>query len=136
MAKNWSRADENLLSNKVKEWSEKGMPLNMEYLSRILKRSEEAIYLKAYRMRLPLRAQCARPTMRRIMESKFGDITLFAANRQFYQATGISQKRWPSLLYGYDEPTQDEIERVAAYLHIDQRDWIRLVGEYQLSLFD
>lgn len=136
MARNWSKADEELLKNKVKEWNEKGQQLDMSYLSRILKRTEEAIYLKAYRMRLPLRSQCVRPTMRRIMESKFGDITLFVANRQFYHATGISQKRWPSLLYGYEEPTQDEIERVANYLRIDQRDWIRLVGDYQLSLFD
>ena len=73
--------------------------------------------------------------MRRIMEANFGDITLFTANRQFYQATGISQKRWPALLYGYDEPTQEEIERVADYLHIDQRDWVRFVKDYQQQLF-
>jgi len=124
MAKNWTASDESFLT-----------PLDMGYLSAWLKRSEEAIYLKAYRMRLPLRPQCARPTMRLIMQSKFGDITLFTANRQFYQATHISQKRWPSLLYGYEEPTQEEIERVATYLHIDQRDWIRFVKDYQQNLF-
>ena len=135
MAKNWSKADEEVLQKKVREWNEKGVPLDMEYLARFFRRTVEAIYLKAYRMHLPLRAQCARPTMRRIMESKFNDITLFTANRQFYQATGISQKRWPSLLYGYDEPTQEEIERVADYLHIDQRDWVRFVKDYQQQLF-
>ena len=136
MAKNWTEADEGLLIKKVNEWNEKGEPLNMEYLARRLKRTVEAIYLKAYRLRLPLRPQCARPTMRRIMEFKFGDVSLFQANRTFYQATGISQKRWPSLLYGYEEPTQDEIERVANYLHIDQRDWIRFVKNFQMNLFD
>jgi len=135
MAKNWTASDESFLRKKVGEWHEKGTPLDMGYLSAWLKRSEEAIYLKAYRMRLPLRPQCARPTMRLIMQSKFGDITLFTANRQFYQATHISQKRWPSLLYGYEEPTQEEIERVATYLHIDQRDWIRFVKDYQQNLF-
>ena len=34
MAKNWNIADEDLLKKKVKEWNEKGMPLDMEYLSR------------------------------------------------------------------------------------------------------
>lgn len=135
MAKNWSKVDEEILQEKVMEWNEKGVPLDMEYLARLLCRTVEAIYLKAYRMHLPLRPQCARPTMRRIMEAKFGDITLFTANRQFYQATGISQKRWPALLYGYDEPTQEEIERVADYLHIDQRDWVRFVKVYQQQLF-
>lgn len=135
MAKNWNREDEELLRRKVCEWNEKGQPINMEFLAKRLKRTEEAIYLKAYRMRLPLRAQCSRPTMRKIMEMKFGDITLFQANRQFYASTGVSQKRWPALLYGYEEPTQEEIERVADYLHIDQRDWIRFVREYQMKLF-
>ncbi len=135
MAKNWSTADEDLLRRKVNEWNQKRQPLNMEFLARRLKRTEEAIYLKAYRLRLPLRPQCARPTMRKIMELKFGDVSLFQANRAFYQATRISQKRWPALLYGYEEPTQDEIERVASYLHIDQRDWIRFIKEYQQQLF-
>lgn len=136
MAKNWNDTDEKLLRRKVNEWNEKGLPIDMGFLAKRLKRTEEAIYLKVYRLRLPLRKQCARPTMRRIMEFKFGDITLFQANRQFYAATGISQKRWPALLYGYEEPSQDEIERVANYLHIDQRDWARFVKEYQMNLFD
>lgn len=136
MPKNWNQEDENLLTKKVAEWHRKGEPVNIAHLAKRLNRSEEAIYLKAYRMRLPLRPQCARPTMRRIMELKFGDISLFQANRQFYAATGISQKRWPALLYGYEEPTQDEIERVACYLHIGQRDWIRFVKNYQMTLFD
>ena len=124
MAKNWNEADEKLLRQKVDEWNEKSQPIDMGFLSKRLNRTEEAIYLKAYRMRL------------RIMELKFGDISLFQANRQFYAATGISQKRWPALLYGYEEPTQDEIERVACYLHIDQRDWIRFVKNYQMTLFN
>lgn len=136
MAKNWNEADENLLRRKVQEWNDKSQQIDMGFLAKRLNRTEEAIYLKAYRMKLPLRPQCARPTMRRIMELKFGDVTLFQANRQFYVATGISQKRWPSLLYGYEEPTQDEIERVANYLHIDQRDWIRFVKDFQMNLFD
>ncbi len=136
MPKNWNSEDERLLSKKVNEWQRKGEPVDIAFLAKRLNRSQEAIYLKAYRMRLPLRPQCARPTMRRIMEMKFGDITLFQANRQFYNSTGVSQKRWPALLYGYEEPTQDEIERVANYLHIDQRDWIRFVKDYQLTLFD
>lgn len=135
MAKNWSMADEEMLRSKVREWHEQGRPLDMAYLSTVLHRTEEAIYLKAYRMKLPLKPQCARPTMRKIMQTKFGDITLFSANRQFYQSTRISQKRWPDLLYGYAEPTQEEIERVATYLHIDQRDWIRFVKDYQQNLF-
>lgn len=136
MAKNWNEADEDLLRKKVNEWHRNNEPVNIGFLAKRLNRSEEAIYLKAYRMRLPLRAQCARPTMRRIMEFKFGDISLFQANRQFYSSVCISQKRWPALLYGYEEPTQEEIERVANYLHIDQRDWIRFVKEYQMTLFD
>lgn len=136
MPKNWTETEEQTLQRVVQEAMSTGKQADIGYLALVLHRSEAAIYLKAYRMHLPLRPQCARPTMRLLMQSKFGDITLFTANRQFYEATRISQKRWPKLLYGYEEPTQREMEAVADYLHIDQRDWIRFVNNYQCTLFN
>lgn len=43
MAKNWNGADEDLLRRKVNEWNAKGQPIDMGFLAKRLKRTEEAI---------------------------------------------------------------------------------------------
>lgn len=100
-----------------------------------LHRPANAIYLKAYREHMPMKEQHKRPLMRLMMEAKFRDITLFSANRDFYAAVKISQKRWPDLLYGYECPTPEEIKSVARYLKFTPEEYERFIENKQLELF-
>ena len=108
--------------------------VEIEKIAKYLGKNENAVYLKAYRMRIPLKDLCPKPTMRLIMEKKFGDVSIIQVHRNFYEKTLISQKRWPKLLYGYLEPTQDEIEAVARYFNIDQSFWAQFLTAVQLSI--
>lgn len=130
MAKNWTREEEQALIRMVKD------KVPMEKLSKYLNKSENACYLKAYRLRIPLRDLCPRPTMRKILEAKFGDVSILQMNRKFYEQTGISQKRWPKLQFGYEEPTQDEIVAVAKYFNMTNEEWTRFLNVIQLTMFD
>lgn len=127
MAKNWTREEESILTRMIKE------KIDIEKIAKCLRKSENACYLKAYRLRIPLKDMCPRPTMRMILEAKFGDVSIIQVHRTFYEKTLISQKRWPRLLYGYDEPTQEEIEAVAKYFNIDQAFWAKFLTAVQLS---
>lgn len=128
MAKNWTKSEEETLRRMIDD------KIKIEKIAKYLLKSETAVYLKAYRLRLPLKAICKRPAMRLMMEAKFGDVTIIQANRRFYEETGISQKRWPSLLYGYEEPSQDEVEAVAKYFNMTHNEWARFCDVLQLKL--
>lgn len=130
MAKNWNKTEEEVLVRMVKEKSP------IEKIAKILDKSENAVYLKAYRLRIPLKEICPRPTMRRILEAKFGDVTIIQVNRSFYERTGISQKRWPKLIFGYEEPTQDEIVAVAKFFKMTYEEWARFLDVIQLNMFE
>lgn len=128
MAKNWTSSEENTLRKMIAD----KMPI--EKIARYLNKSENSVYLKAYRLRIPLKDMCRRPTMRMMIEAKFGDVTILQVHRNFYEKTRISQKRWPKLLYGYEEPTQDEVEAVAAFFNMTHNEWVRFYNVVQLSL--
>lgn len=130
MAKPWSNIEVKQLKELV------ALKTSMESIAAILHRPIAGVYLKAYREHIPLKPQHPRPMMRMMMQAKFRDITLFTANREFYRETGISQKRWPDLLYGYACPTQDEMKRVARYLNFEPRDYERFLTCKQLDLFE
>lgn len=129
MAKPWSKTDIECLKRMIAAKS------SVDEIAMVLHRPANAIYLKAYREHLPMREQHKRPLMRLMMEAKFRDITLFTANRDFYAAVRISQKRWPDLLYGYECPTPDEIKSVARYLNFSVEEYERFIENKQLELF-
>lgn len=128
MAKNWTRQEEDAMVRMIRD------KVEIEKIAKYLGKSDNAVYLKAYRMRVPLKSLCPRPTMRLIMEKKFGDVSIIQVHRYFYEKTLISQKRWPKLLYGYCEPTQEEIEAVARYFNIDQSFWAEFLTAVQLTI--
>ena len=127
MAKNWTREEESIMERMIIGGEE------ISSIARYLRKSENAVYLKAYRMKIPLKALCPRPTIRLVMEKKFGDVSIIQVNRNFYEKTGISQKRWPKLLFGYIEPTQDEILAVAEYFKIENKLWAEFLTAVQLQ---
>lgn len=67
-------------------------------MARVLNRTEMAVYLYAYRHRIALRQTVKNPLMRNLVEIKFGNVEYFHPTKEFYKKTGISQRRWVSLV--------------------------------------
>lgn len=130
MAKPWTKAEVEALKRMI------GEKTNIDVIATALHRPINAIYLKAYREHIPMKPQHHRPLMRLMMQAKFRDITLFQANRDFYIAVNISQKRWPDLLYGYECPTPEEIKSVARYLNFEPYEYEKFIQNKQLELFE
>lgn len=127
---NWTVEEDKLLREELK----KGTPLRV--LSIRLRKSQKAVYLYCYRHYIPMRTQVKNPLMQRLLQIKFGDIELFHPNRTFFEKTGINQRRWGDLAFGYCQPSQEELLRVARALNFDVDESFKLFQERQLNLFE
>ena len=98
-------------------------------------RSALAVQLYMYRKRIPVRRVLARPIVTLMLRTKFGDETLFAPNRGFYERAGVSCVRFQRLAQGYAQPTQEEIIRLSRALNLQPEEMLRLQDATQLDLF-
>jgi hypothetical protein len=73
--------------------------------------------------------------MRRLLEIKFGNPDFFHPSKDFFRQTGINQKRWTELAWGYEQPTQDELKRAAVILNFTVEETFKLMEARQLELF-
>lgn len=127
---NWSPVEDKLLRELLAD----GSPLSDIALA--LQRTEDAVYLYCYRHHIPLRPRLKNPMMRRLLQIKFGDPDFFHPNKAFFSSSGINQKRWSDLAWGYTQPTQDELMRVAKILNFSIDEAFQLMESRQLNLFD
>ena len=74
--------------------------------------------------------------MRKMLIIKFGSLELFKPNREFLLRVGIGQKRWTALAWGYTQPTQDEMMKVAKELKFTVEETFELMEARQLNMFD
>ena len=100
-----------------------------------LGKSEDAVYLYCYRHHIALRPRLKNPMMRRLLEIKFGDPDFFKPNKGFFHQTGINQKRWAELSWGYVQPSQEELKRAAVALNFTVEETFKLMEARQLDLF-
>ena len=100
-----------------------------------LGKSEDAVYLYCYRHHIALRPRLKNPMMRRLLEIKFGDPDFFKPNKGFFHQTGINQKRWAELSWGYVQPSQEELKRAAVALNFTVEETFKLMEDRQLDLF-
>ena len=100
---NWSAAEDKFL----REQLSKG--LSLKSIAASMGRSEDAVYLYCYRHHITLKPVLKNPMMRRLLEIKFGNPDFFHPSKDFFRQTGINQKRWTELAWGYVQPTQDEL---------------------------
>lgn len=126
---NWSSAEDHYL----REQLSKNVPLNR--IAEGLKRSEDAVYLYCYRHHIALKPRLKRPMMRMLLEIKFGNPDFFHPSKDFFRMTGINQKRWTELAWGYAQPTQDELRRAANTLNFTIDEKFKLMDARQLELF-
>ena len=127
---NWSPAEDATLRSEL----EKKTPL--KDIADMLCKTEDAVYLYCYRHDIPLRPRLNNPMMRNLREIKFGRPELFHPDRDFLIRVGINQKRWSELAWGYVQPTQDEMMRVAKELNFTVEETFKLMDSRQLDLFE
>ena len=127
---NWTQREDTILRDEL----EKKTPLKT--IATMLNRSEEAIYLYCFRHHIHLKEQLKNPLMRKMLIIKFGSPELFKPNREFLLRVGIGQKRWTALAWGYTQPTQDEMMKVAKELKFTVEETFELMEARQLNMFD
>ncbi len=127
--KNWTQIEDMILRDEVSRHA------SIEHIANRLGKSENAVYLYAYRHRIALRKMVVNPIMRKMIEIKFGSVEYFTPNRDFYKKVQISQKRWSELVFGYAQPTDSELRSVAKAINFSVDEALQLMQARQLSLF-
>ena len=123
----WTDEEKNFLKANVGK-----IPVNQ--IAIVLCKSERAVKLFCYRNEIPLRPVLLRPHMKLLLEAKFGDIKYFTPDRQWFERTGIGQKRFSQLKHGYDQPTDKEISAVMKSIGMTQEEKLRYIETLQLEL--
>lgn len=126
---NWTVLED----NKLREQLALNVPL--ADIAASLGKSEDAVYLYCYRHHIALRPRLKNPMMRRLLEIKFGNPDFFKPGKGFFHQTGINQKRWSELSWGYVQPTQEELKRAAVALNFTVEETFKLMDARQLELF-
>ena len=125
---NWSAEEDRIVRQNA------GM-MGYEQLAELLPgRSAEAVQLYMYRHHLPVRRQLRKAIVPEMLRLKFGDATMFAPNKAFYGRIKVSTQRWNKLRFGYDQPTQEEIVRIARALNMQPDEMLKLQDAMQLEL--
>lgn len=126
---NWTEEEDALLRHYVGEKT-------LKEIAEMLQKPENAVYLYCYRHNIPLRKRLQKPMMRNLLAIKFGQPEYFSPDKAFFARVRIGQKRWASLSWGYIQPTQDELMRVAKELNFSVEETFQLMDSRQLNLFD
>lgn len=127
---NWTPQEDNFLRSNLKEGA------SLKDIASSLNKTEDAVYLYCYRHNIPLRPRLQRPLMRKLLGIKFGIPEYFHPGKDFFARVGINQKRWSELAWGYVQPTQDELLRVAKELNFTVEEAFELMEARQLDLFE
>ena len=126
---NWTMSEDALLREQLAK------NVSLAEIAESLGKSEDAVYLYCYRHHIALRPRLKNPMMRRLLEVKFGNPDFFKPSKDFFRQTGINQKRWADLSWGYEQPTQDELKRAAVILNFTVEETFKLMEARQLELF-
>lgn len=106
-------------------------------LGAALGRSENSIRIKAHKLRLltNINGKSRKPVhfniVKGMVEASVADIRFFRPRRDFYEKTGLSQKRFWGAARGEFPLEPDELRRLAEYLNLKFEDWVK---DNQLSL--
>lgn len=127
---NWTTSEDQILRDGIKNGE------SLAVIADALGKTEEAVYLYCYRHNIPVRKQLDNPIMVKLLTIKFGNPKFFHPTREFYQSVAITQKRWAVLAWGYAQPTQDELRRVAKVFNFSADEAFDLMENRQLNLFE
>ena len=107
MKKPWTPEEENWLRN---NWDK--FPIQ-EIYAHFPNRTEMSVDLKMHRLRIPIgkspnKQRVSRNLVLELLVSRIGNPQFFTPKRDFYERTGIGQKRFGQLFRGEANPTKNE----------------------------
>ena len=100
-------------------------------MARHLRKTEKAVEQYIHRNRIIVNEKVTRNVVKEILTIKFKDPGYFNPTRAFYDAVGISQKRWWALYKGQQQINEDEYTRLVSHFDITMKEVLEIK---QLSL--
>lgn len=107
--------------------------IHLSEIAEHVERSELAVKCKALRMRLMMPSEVSDNLLITVLELKFVDISYFMPNRKFFEAVGLSQKRYWKIFRGQEKLKDEEYQRICVHLQLAPEDSFNL---RQLTLFE
>ena len=105
--------------------------LSPHEMARHLRKTEKAVEQYIHRNRIIVNEKVTRNVVKEILTIKFKDPGYFNPTRAFYDAVGISQKRWWALYKGQQQINEDEYTRLVSHFDITMKEVLEIK---QLSL--
>ena len=113
----WTNEERDLLRDGIRD----NMPFD-ELCAR-LGRSPKAVRQYMFKARLPRRANTVKLNLaREVLLMRIPDPECFRPNRAFYQAVGMTQKRWWTLYFGEAQCTPEEYRALARYFNLSLKE--------------
>lgn len=124
--KTWTPREEDFVRRNVDK-------LSLDEIAKELKKTPTAVRQFLHRKRIHTGGKVERNLVKEILEKRFVRVDYFKPNRDFYNAVGMSQKRWWSVYYGEVPLTDEEYRRLTRHFGVELEN---VKGSVQLSLFD
>lgn len=113
----WTKEEKEILCNGIKNH------VPFQELCQQLGRTPEAVRQYMFKVRLPRRANVVKNNLAKsVLLMCIPDPECFRPNRAFYEAVGMSQKRWWSLYFGEAQITPEEYRALAKYFNVSLQD--------------
>lgn len=113
----WTKEEKEILCNGIKNY------VPFQDLCQQLGRTPEAVRQYMFKVRLPRRANVVKNNLAKsALLMCIPDPECFRPNRAFYEAVGMSQKRWWSLYFGEAQITPEEYRALAKYFNVSLQD--------------
>lgn len=113
----WTKEEKEILCNGIKDC------VPFQDLCLQLGRTPEAVRQYMFKARLPRRAHVIKNNIAKsVLLMCIPDPECFRPNRAFYDAVGMSQKRWWSLYFGEAQITPEEYRALAKYFNVSLQD--------------
>lgn len=117
MGRKWTEEEKRFLANAIRNKT------SLIDLSNELQRTPAAIVQCLYKLRLPRHTQFFRHNIAKLVLLKcIPDPDCFKPNRAFYNAVGMSQKRWWSVYSGEAQITPVEYRALCKYFNVSLQD--------------
>lgn len=113
----WTKEEKEILCKGIKGH------VPFQDLCQQLGRTPEAVRQYMFKVRLPRRANVVKNNLAKsVLLMCIPDPECFRPNRAFYEAVGMSQKRWWSLYFGEAQITPEEYRALAKYFNVSLQD--------------
>lgn len=107
--------------------------LSLDEIAKKVYKTPTAVRQFIHRKRIHTEGKVVRNLVTEILVKRFVRLDYFKPTRSFYQAVGMTQKRWWCVYYGEVPLTDEEYKRLTDHFGVELDD---VKGSLQLSLFE